>query len=277
MPRPGKPRGRVSSNQERSFATARGDTLRLRLPFYTPSHRLNVIARSLSFLAVLLVAPLAAADPAVTPSASSPASHPSPHVRAVRTPTPPVLDGTIDDDVWKLAEPSGDFTQRVPNDGAAPSDPTTLRVLYDDAAIYVAFDCVQTHTPITPHLTRRDRIVEADAVQFDLGTRGDHTSAFEFYVNASGTLADAIRFNDTDYSPDWDENWEARTKITPTGWTAEFRIPLRILRFPTRDVQSWDFQASRYISAKQENDDWAYVPRSKGGVVSHYGRLDDLR
>jgi hypothetical protein len=235
---------------------------------------LKALVRNFAILAVLLAAPSAAAQPAAaTPSARVS----SPHLRAARTPTAPLIDGVLDDEVWKLAEPSGNFTQRVPNDGAAPSDPTTVRVLYDDDAVYVAFDCPQTHTPITPHLTRRDRIVEADSVQFDLGTRGDHTSAFEFYVNASGTLADAIRFNDTDYSPDWDENWEARTGITPTGWAAEFRIPLRVLRFRSREVQSWDFQASRYISMKQENDDWAYVPRSMAGVVSHYGRLDDLR
>ena len=168
------------------------------------------------------------------------------------------------------------FTQRIPEDGAPPSDPTIVRVLYDDDALYVAFDCPQPHSVITQHLTRRDRTVEADSVQFDVGTRGDHTSAFEFYVNASGTLVDAIRFNDTDYSADWDDNWEARTRLAPTGWSAEFRIPLRILRFPTRTVQSWDFQATRYISAKQEIDDWTYVPRSTAGVVSHYGRLDDL-
>ena len=64
--------------------------------------------------------------------------------------------------------------------------------------------------------------------------------------------------------------------MTDHGWSAEFRIPLRVLRFPALPVQSWDFQASRYISGKQENDDWAYFPRSVAGEVSHYGRLDGL-
>jgi hypothetical protein len=204
------------------------------------------------------------------------AAHAEPHLRAVKVATPPVIDGVLDDPAWKLAPPSGSFTQKIPNDGAAPSDPTIVRVVYDDEAVYVAFDCPQ-HTPVARRLTRRDRWVEADSVQFDLGTRGDHKSAFEFYVNASGTLIDAIRFNDTDFSSDWDENWEAQTFVTDTGWSAEFRIPLRILRFPTAPVQSWDFQASRFISARQEQDDWAYFPRSVAGEVSHYGRLDDLR
>ena len=219
------------------------------------------LVRNCATVALLLATPLAyAGPPPATPVLAA-----SPHLHAARTPRPPVLDGSIDDDVWKLATPSGNFTQRVPNDGAPPSDPTTVRVIYDDDAVYVAFDCPQPHSPITRHLTRRDRMVEVDAVQFDLGTRADRASSFEFYVNVSGTLADAIRFNDTDYSADWDENWEAKTHIGPKGWTAEFRIPLRILRFPSRAVQAWDFQASRYISSKQENDDWAYVPRSTAG------------
>ena len=74
-------------------------------------------------------------------------------------------------------------------------------------------------------------------------------------------MVDGIQSNDTDYSQDWDENWEARTNMRADGWSAEFRIPLRILRFATRDVQSWDFQASRYTSNKQEADVWAYFPR----------------
>ena len=182
----------------------------------------------------------------------------------------------LDEDVWKLTPGSDSFTQKFPKDGAPASDPTTVRVLYDDDAIYVGFDCPQPHTPVVEHLTRRDRGVEVDAVTFDLGTRGDHKSTFEFSVSSSGTLIDGIRFNDTDYSSDWDENWEARTHVTENGWTAEFRIPLRVLRFPTLPVQSWDFQVNRYISGRQESDDWAYFPRSLGGEVSHYGRLDGL-
>jgi len=233
--------------------------------------------------AILLAGPLGIGAPEQPPPASAPSQDgivaplpPAPHLRAVRTPRPPTIDGKLDDPVWDLAVATSKFRQKVPQDGAPPSEPTTMRVLYDDSAIYIAFDCPQTHSPITQRLTRRDRWVEADQVTFGLGTRGDHKSSFEFGVNASGVLYDGIRFNDTDGSGDWDENWDAATHVTDRGWTAEFRIPLRILRFPTLPVQSWDFQASRWISAKQEQDDWSYFPRTVGGAVSRYGRLDDL-
>ncbi len=246
-----------------------------------PPAPLLVTKKRMPLLTALLVAAHVATTTAVAgapaaPTAPAAVAPPRPHLRAVRTTTPPVIDGVLDDAVWKTAGSSSAFTQKYPNEGTATSEQTTVYVLYDDTAVYVAFDCPQVHTPIVQRLTRRDRGSEADSVQFDLGTRGDHKSSFEFNVNSSGTLIDAIRFNDTDYSSDWDENWEARTDVTDHGWSAEFRIPLRVLRFPALPVQSWDFQASRYISGKQENDDWAYFPRSVAGEVSHYGRLDGL-
>ena len=38
---------------------------------------------------------------------------------AVRTPTPPRMDGLVNDDVWKLAVPITDFVQHDPLEGEA--------------------------------------------------------------------------------------------------------------------------------------------------------------
>ena len=200
-----------------------------------------------------------------------------PHLVAERTHDAPVLDGVLDDAAWARAPAATAFTQKFPDEGGAPSERTTLRVLYDDDAIYVAFDCEQLHSPVVRHLSRRDRLVEADRVEIDLGTRRDRKSAFQFTVNAGGVLTDAVLFNDTDSSPDWDENWEAVVAQRPGGWSAEFRIPLRILRFSSAPQQSWDLQARRYVSERQEIDEWSFIPRDAAGEVSHYGTLDGLR
>jgi hypothetical protein len=126
-------------------------------------------------------------------------------------------------------------------------------------------------------MTRRDRPIEADSVTVNLDSRRDGTTAFEFSVNAAGVLSDAVRFDDTSWSADWDENWDARAVVGPRGWTAEIFIPLRILRFDaSRRVQAWGFQVRRYISALQETDEWTYIPRSGAGEVSRYGRLENL-
>jgi hypothetical protein len=199
-----------------------------------------------------------------------------PRIAATRTPSPPTIDGRIDDAVWSAAPPITAFTQKFPDEGKAPSDPTTMRILYDDDALYIAFECKQQHATVVDRLTRRDREIEADRVTVVIGSRGDRKTAYELTVYASGTIVDAIRYDDTERSTDWDENWEAHTARTPVGWTAELRVPLRILRFAGGVQRAWDFQARRYISEKQEIDEWAYIPRDAGGEVSRYGYLDAL-
>src|SRR5262249_3545152 len=108
----------------------------------------------------------------------------------------------------------------------------------------------------------------------------DGKSAFHFGVNAAGVLIDGIRYDDTELSLDWDENWEAATQQSDGGWSVELRIPLGILRFPSLPSQSWGLQVRRYISARQEIAEWAFIPRTSAGEVSHYGTLgpfDGLR
>lgn len=199
----------------------------------------------------------------------------TPHLGAARAATAPVLDGRLDDAVWKQAQATETFTQKVPDGGKAPTERTIVRVLYDQHHLYVGIECPQK-VEVVGRLTRRDRNVEADSVSVAIDSRGDGKSAFDFAINASGVISDGLHFNDTDYSQDWDENWEAKAASTSAGWSAEFRIPLRILRFGSRPVQSWGFQVKRYVSATQELDEWAYIPRDAAGEVSHYGRLDDL-
>ncbi|MCU1283095.1 MAG: hypothetical protein JWM53_6641, partial [bacterium] len=193
------------------------------------------------------------------------AERPLPHVRAIRVGHSPTLDGKLDDPAWQAAPPMDSFVQKFPNEGTAPTEQTTIRVIYDVDAVWIGVDCRQRTSPIVGRLTRRDRPIEADSITIDLDSRRSGTNAFEFAVNAAGVLSDSIRFNDTDSSSDWDENWDARVARTADGWSAEFRIPLRILRFDSLPVQSWGFQARRYISARQETDEWAFIPRTSAG------------
>ncbi len=200
-----------------------------------------------------------------------------PHLVAVKTPAPPLIDGRLEDPVWQLAPGTSAFTQSFPFDGGLPSEKTVLRVLYDETAIYIGFECEQLHTPIVERLTRRDRDSESEWVYVNIDSRNDGKSAYMFAVNIAGVLADAQIIDQTTYSWEWDENWEAKTTRTKKGWSAEIRIPLRVLRFDSKlPVQSWGFQASRFIAQREETDLWTYVPRDVAAPIAFYGRLDGL-
>ncbi|HEX8115123.1 MAG TPA: DUF5916 domain-containing protein [Kofleriaceae bacterium] len=192
-------------------------------------------------------------------------------IAPVRVATAPHIDGHLDDAAWTTVPVSDSFTQSFPHDGAAPSDPTRVQVAYDDDNLYIAIDCVQ-HTPLLARLTRRDRDVDDDRISVDLDTAHDRRSAFHFQVSAAGVMVDGLRYQDTELNTDWDEIWQAEAAATQEGWSAEFAIPLRILRIHAR-MPTWGFQVRRWVGTTGELDTWAYAPRDAGGEVSRYGEL----
>ena len=58
----------------------------------------------------------------------------------------------------------------------------------------------------------------------------------------------------------WDGSWEVKTRVTETGWTAEFAIPLRTLRYGPAP-QLWGLNFARAIERKRELVYWSPVSR----------------
>ena len=189
----------------------------------------------------------------------------------IRVTAAPHIDGHLDDKIWSTTPASEAFTQSFPHDGEKPTDATGVQVAYDDENVYIAIDCVQ-RVPRLARLTRRDRDVNDDRVSIDIDTAHDRRSAFHFQVSAAGVLVDGLRYDDTELNTDWDEIWEGEVATTSTGWSAELRIPLRILRIHA-SVSTWGFQVRRWTGATGELDTLAYAPRDAGGEVSRYGEL----
>jgi Domain of unknown function (DUF5916)/Carbohydrate family 9 binding domain-like len=195
-------------------------------------------------------------------------------IRAARRSSPLVIDGRMDEPAWREAELGERFTQFEPDEGAQPTAPTRFRVLWDDDALYVGVECDDPQAP-TDTLSRRDRFVEGDWVSFDLDTTNDRRTAYHFQVFAAGQQLDGLHFNDTDMTTDWDAAWESAVARTPTGWSVEFRIPLRILRIP-EGATDFGFNVYRYLARRKEQDQWRYRPRGASGDISLLGRLTGL-
>jgi uncharacterized protein DUF5916/cellulose/xylan binding protein with CBM9 domain len=205
------------------------------------------------------------------------AGDPGKSLVAARTLKPPKIDGRIDDAVWGQAQPDDRFTQRFPRDGATPVHRTTVRVLYDDAAVYVGMRMDDDEADkIVARLARRDHLVESDFVTIALDSRHDHSSGFFFTLNAAGVQFDGTLFEDSSMTYDWDAVWEGVVSRDSGGWSAEFKIPLSVLRFPDTNVQEWGIQAERYVSRTQEDDRWSYTPQDVQAIVSPLGHLTGL-
>src|SRR5439155_3754279 len=118
-----------------------------------------------------------------------------PVLHAVRVTQPPVVDGDLSDAAWQQAPEFTEFTQHDPDDTKPPTMRTSLRIIYDDKAIYFGMQMEDTHQP-TALLARRDTFVQSDFVSINLDPQHDRLSGNAFTVFASGEPADSILYND---------------------------------------------------------------------------------
>lgn len=188
------------------------------------------------------------------------------------------VDGYLNDKDWQQAQALSDFTQHAPDDGAPPTESTTVKILYDDEALYFAFWCHDTQPEkICRILTRRDRYTESDKVSVRIDSYHDHQTSFCFGVNAAGVLRDILIYDNDCSDESWDAVWEAGTQITTWGWTAEIKIPYSAIRFSEADNYSWGLYIDRYLPRRKEEIQWQYVPRHENGGVARYGHLDGIK
>ena len=58
----------------------------------------------------------------------------------------------------------------------------------------------------------------------------------------------------------WDASWEVKTESGDYGWSAEFSIPLRSIRFNSGTDKIWGINFQRNISKRSETAYWANLP-----------------
>src|SRR5215468_5063222 len=107
------------------------------------------------------------------------------------TSSAPHIDGRLTDSCWALAVPVEGFQQADPEEGASPTERTSVSVLYDDNALYVGVHCYDSHPDqITEQISRRDRILQSDRFSVIVDSYHDHSTAFLFSGSVSGIQSD---------------------------------------------------------------------------------------
>ncbi|MFQ6043855.1 MAG: carbohydrate binding family 9 domain-containing protein, partial [Candidatus Poribacteria bacterium] len=206
-------------------------------------------------------------------------------MRAVKVQSPPKIDGKLDDDCWRLAEPTTGFTQLFPDDGKLATEQTIIKVLYDEENLYFGIECLDSQPQkIDARLIPRDSDpYPGDLIGIVLDTFHDHQNAYCFWTNPRGIRMDFRSYDDfargwggRDFS--WDGVWQSEAQITDRGWTVEVAIPFKTLRFPRSKKQTWGVNIQRYQKTKAENTHWAPITRDDVGVlkVSKAGHLVGL-
>ncbi len=193
---------------------------------------------------------------------------------------PPVVDGRIDDEAWEHGEWAGDYTQNMPAEGARPSQPTELKILYDDKHVYIAIRAFDDPAKVHRYPGRRDDFngyaVDIVGVCFD--SYNDKRTGFEFDLTAGGGKIDLILGNgENEWDTTWDAVWDGEVAHDERGWTAEFRVPLSQVRYGPQEEQVWGLHAWRWIARNQEEDQWQLIPRQNTGRMYQLGELRGIR
>ncbi len=195
-----------------------------------------------------------------------------PSIPAVRTDTPPKLDGVLDDPCWQDAPVATDFTD---TDAKRPAKQQTLvRVLYDGAYVYVAFECIEPEPEKIQAVERKHdrKLGTDDTVEVELDTFYDHRGRYVFTTNTLATRLDSREgLFGTNIS--WDCDWQAACTVGEDRWFAEMAIPIGELHYLSGDDVTWGVNFHRRENGELEYSTWSYYnedtdsPRYFGTLV----------
>ncbi|WP_400193771.1 DUF5916 domain-containing protein [Hymenobacter sp. B81] len=188
------------------------------------------------------------------------------------------LDGALDEPEWQQAAVATDFIQNRPNPGPPERHKTEVRILYDDANLYIgAIMHDVSPDSIMRELNARDNLGNTDFFGVFFDTYHDKLNGYGFIVTPGGVQLDAR------YSPasgedfNWNAVWDARTALRGTDWVAEMRIPYSAIRFSAQPEQLWGLNFMRQRKKENQAFFWNEVKPAVDGFVNQWGTLTGLR
>lgn len=211
-------------------------------------------------------------------SQQTPTQSNKPTYFATELETDPNVDGDIiNDPLWQNIPPITDLIQIKPNYGEAVSERTEVRVAYTATTFYVAVVCYDKNAKgIVVSDSRRDAdLNDEDSFLFIIDTYHDRQNGFLFGTNAQGMEYDAQIDNEGKGNNNanrqqggviggtnlnWDATWKVRSQLGDYGWSAEFAIPFRSLRFAPGKDKTWGLNFQRNISKNTETAYWTSLP-----------------
>lgn len=206
-------------------------------------------------------------------------------MRAVKTPAKITLDGALDEAVWQQASPisGGDFFRIEPKQGGDFEFHTNVRVLFDERNLYVGVFCEDSlgRKGVRVQDFRRDfSFGENDIFFFQLDPQNLRRYCVSFQATPLGTQRDVQIFDDSVIDNDWDALWSVKTRMLPNGWSAEFAIPFKSLRYelPKEGEEvTWGFTASRLARRTYEQTVFPPIPQAFSPYrMTYAARLEGL-
>jgi len=168
------------------------------------------------------------------------------------------IDGRLDEITWSQTEIGADFWQKSPYFEAHADPKTEIMLAYNDDFLYVAARCFQKEK-ITITSLKRDVYWSNDGIAIILDPLNTKTNSTMFGSSAVGVQWDATMSPNSDVSEDWSNKWFVETQVNEDGWTVEFAIPFKILRY-NQNFNEWGLNFVRNLPFANEYHNWTAVP-----------------
>jgi hypothetical protein len=198
-------------------------------------------------------------------------------IRPARFDRPPVIDGKLDDEVWKTATLLKDFYQVQPGENLPPSKPTEVLLGYDSKFLYVAYRAFDERDKVRATIAKRDSIFNDDYVGLFFDTFNDQRKAYELNFNPLGIQADGVMTEGGGEDFSVDLVHESKGEVNEQGYTVEVAIPFKSLRYEAGKDKFWGVHFYRRIKRiNNELDMWMPISRDVTNWLSQAGRMTGL-
>lgn len=191
-----------------------------------------------------------------------------------RAAVPVNIDGE-QDDIWQQAESTSAFLNKWPADTGYAEANTEVRMMYDDAFVYVLAINHQEKKDLIIQTLKRDQAASfwtSDGFSVVFDPLGQKNNGFIFGLNAGGAQLEgavSMQSSGSVVNENWDNKWFSAVTISEHFWIAEMAIPFTALRFETGEDE-WRINFVRNDMKRNHYSTWAKVPLQFNGTDLGY-------
>lgn len=196
-------------------------------------------------------------------------------IKPVKASNRPVIDGVIDEEIWKSSPGISGFRTFIPDFGKELPYKTIVWLAYDEENIYFAFKCFDSEPDkIKVSIDARDKIRQDDWVCVNLDSFNDQQTLYCIYANANGIQMDT-RYAAGNEDLGMDLVWYSAGKIDTDGYTVEIKLPLKSIRFPNKEPVIMSAFFERYISRLSTHVSFPELDPAKG--FAFFGQMQPMQ
>ena len=207
----------------------------------------------------------------------------TPQLEIPQTEKPPVLDGTVDDPVWKKAA-RGQMVCSLT--GKVTQDKTDIYLLRDDYNLYLAVECFDSQMDKLVANVKQDKgpVWKDDDVEIFLKPEEKGNSYYQFGINSLGFKYEGKAFADLA----WTAEWQHQVKRGKNSWIVTAAIPFSTLGIEsgksslgfnvcrsnpkTKEISAWSPTGSSFL--KFENWGRLVMSSQVGGIFVSNLRME---